>query len=327
MSPDSVSERLRLERLGVLHETCLRLAKRQERENYTQLVACRCDDPALLRIIRWTVWEPGKEPPHYSEDERDRRARLNMAVWSSAGRFAGVPLHDRFQDRLRTLGPKKAQLLPDMQLVIDGEPWFGVVLGDKRSFERGAADAAELTTPRQTDPPDFFPNWQHTYAQRDWLETLVRVVGMKRNRFGLLHKDPPAGLSSTGEIIVDATCLPYDLFTASAKAIELLTEAERTADSKTDTPPASTAAVTVNDDRGQKIIASDRTIPMAYRRAAKLMGKGDSQDAAEWLSKSVKNGKIVCEHVTRQMHVFSRRDFPENVWPRILPPESQPKST
>lgn len=63
----------------------------------------------------------------------------------------------------------------------------------------------------------------------------------------------------------------------------------------------------------------DRTIPMSYRRAAKLMGKGDSQDAAEWLSKSVGDGAIPCEHYSRQTHVFSRQWFPQSVWPQIVP--------
>ena len=67
------------------------------------------------------------------------------------------------------------------------------------------------------------------------------------------------------------------------------------------------------------ISSADRTIPLSYRRAAKLMGKGDCQDAAEWLSASVKDGSIPCDHITRQAHVFSKQFFPEKVWPDILP--------
>jgi len=63
-----------------------------------------------------------------------------------------------------------------------------------------------------------------------------------------------------------------------------------------------------------RISPEDRTIPMSYRKAAKLMGKGTSQDAAEWLSKRVADGVITCEHLSRQSHVFSKRDFPESVW-------------
>lgn len=62
-----------------------------------------------------------------------------------------------------------------------------------------------------------------------------------------------------------------------------------------------------------------RTVPMSYRRAAKLMGKGESKDAAEWLSNSVKDGSIPCEHITRQTHIFSLDSFPASVWKRILP--------
>ncbi|MDA1055200.1 MAG: hypothetical protein O3C40_32660 [Planctomycetota bacterium] len=60
-----------------------------------------------------------------------------------------------------------------------------------------------------------------------------------------------------------------------------------------------------------------RTIPMSYQRAAELMGRGKSKDAAEWLSKSVEDGSIACERITRQAHVFDCRDFDKSVWPRI----------
>ncbi len=59
--------------------------------------------------------------------------------------------------------------------------------------------------------------------------------------------------------------------------------------------------------------------PVIDYRAAKLMGKGNSKDAAEWLSKSVADGSIPAERITRQTHVFDRRDFPMEVWPLILP--------
>jgi hypothetical protein len=73
----------------------------------------------------------------------------------------------------------------------------------------------------------------------------------------------------------------------------------------------------------KKIPAEERTKPMSYRSAALLLGKGKSKDAAEWLSASVKNGAIPCEHISRQMHVFSKLSFPENVWFLILPDSSQ----
>lgn len=76
---------------------------------------------------------------------------------------------------------------------------------------------------------------------------------------------------------------------------------------------------TVPKSSNNTIPPENRTIPMSYRRAAKLMGKGDSQDAGEWLSKSVSDGSIPCEHVTRQTHVFSLESFPAAVWPQITP--------
>lgn len=68
-----------------------------------------------------------------------------------------------------------------------------------------------------------------------------------------------------------------------------------------------------------RISPEKRTRPMSFKRAARLMGKGDSKDAAEWLSQCVQDGTFQCEHVSRQNHVFSIDDFPESVWPTIRP--------
>ena len=63
----------------------------------------------------------------------------------------------------------------------------------------------------------------------------------------------------------------------------------------------------------------DRTRPLSFRDAARYMGKGTGKDAAEWISAVVKDGTIKCESQTRQMHVFSRQNFPKEVWSQILP--------
>lgn len=86
------------------------------------------------------------------------------------------------------------------------------------------------------------------------------------------------------------------------------------------TPPRECPSVRPTD----RIPPEERTKPMSYRRAAKLMGKGDSRDAAEWLSASVKDDSIRCEHISRQTHVFSRCDFPKEAWRLILVAESIP---
>lgn len=76
-------------------------------------------------------------------------------------------------------------------------------------------------------------------------------------------------------------------------------------------------------EQGDTISAADRTKPMTLKQAAKLMGKGtkygSGKDAAEWLSKSIADGSIPCEQITRQQRVFSKQSFPETVWPKILP--------
>lgn len=81
--------------------------------------------------------------------------------------------------------------------------------------------------------------------------------------------------------------------------------------------PSASSPVRASQRRSLKIPPEFRTVPMSYRRAAKLMGKGVSKDAAEWLSKSVHDGSIACDHRSRQMHVFSVSDFPKNVWSLI----------
>lgn len=68
-----------------------------------------------------------------------------------------------------------------------------------------------------------------------------------------------------------------------------------------------------------KIPPSRQTKPMSYREAARHLGKGDSRDAAEWFSKSVADGTFRCEHVTRQIHIFDRNDFPKESWAKITP--------
>jgi hypothetical protein len=86
--------------------------------------------------------------------------------------------------------------------------------------------------------------------------------------------------------------------------------------------PASTGEVLPSqpaDNKTDRIPPEERTIPLTFRRAAKLMGKAGGKDAAEWLSASVKDGSIRCEHITRQTHVFSKLDFPGDAWPLILP--------
>lgn len=59
-----------------------------------------------------------------------------------------------------------------------------------------------------------------------------------------------------------------------------------------------------------KIPPEHRTKPLTYKRAAELLGRGKSKDAAEWLSKSVADGAYRCEHISRQTHVFDKTQFP-----------------
>jgi hypothetical protein len=53
-----------------------------------------------------------------------------------------------------------------------------------------------------------------------------------------------------------------------------------------------------------------RTKPMSLRKAARLMGFTDSKDGAEYLRAAIRDGSIRCESLTRQTHVFDKRQFP-----------------
>jgi hypothetical protein len=88
-------------------------------------------------------------------------------------------------------------------------------------------------------------------------------------------------------------------------------------------PPAPGAAATTGTrpktPTHKKIPPAKRTKPMSFREAARRMGKGSSRDAAEWLSAAVRDGSVACEHISRQLHVFSLDDFPQSVHQQILP--------
>lgn len=71
--------------------------------------------------------------------------------------------------------------------------------------------------------------------------------------------------------------------------------------------------------RPERIPPEERTIPITYRRAARLMGKGNTQDAAEWLAKCVADGTFACEHINRQSHVFRVSDFPKAAHKQLTP--------
>lgn len=69
----------------------------------------------------------------------------------------------------------------------------------------------------------------------------------------------------------------------------------------------------------QVIPPEHRTKPMSYRQAARYLGRPDSQDSAEWLKKCVDDGTVHCDPMSRQSHVFDRRQFPATIWPQIMP--------
>jgi hypothetical protein len=65
-----------------------------------------------------------------------------------------------------------------------------------------------------------------------------------------------------------------------------------------------------------RIPPAKRTRPMTLREAARLMGHGNSRDAAERLRAAINAGAVPCQTLTRQQHVFSLDDFPTANWPQ-----------
>jgi hypothetical protein len=72
--------------------------------------------------------------------------------------------------------------------------------------------------------------------------------------------------------------------------------------------------------RAGRIPPRYRTRPMPLREAARLMGYGSSQDAAERLRAAITAGAVRCEQLTRQQHVFSKKEFPREVWGQLNSP-------
>jgi hypothetical protein len=77
-----------------------------------------------------------------------------------------------------------------------------------------------------------------------------------------------------------------------------------------------------NSPRRRRIPAEDRTRPLGIGEAARLMGyaRGRSaKDAGKMLRAAIDDGAICCEKLGRQQYIFSRRDFPKAVWPKLAP--------
>jgi hypothetical protein len=61
--------------------------------------------------------------------------------------------------------------------------------------------------------------------------------------------------------------------------------------------------------------------------AAQLMGytRGrDVRQAVKCLRAAIEVGAVACETLNRQQHVFSKKDFPQEVWLQLIP--TGPKS-
>jgi hypothetical protein len=73
----------------------------------------------------------------------------------------------------------------------------------------------------------------------------------------------------------------------------------------------------VEENGPRKIPPKYRTKPLTLKQAARFMGYGSGKDAAERLRQAIEAGSVRCERLTRQQHVFDKREFPEDQWPQV----------
>ena len=85
------------------------------------------------------------------------------------------------------------------------------------------------------------------------------------------------------------------------------------------TLPEFTALLTKATRNIRRIHPSHQTRPMSLREAARHMGYGSSKDAAEKLRAAIESDAVGHQKRTRQQHIFDRRDFPSEVWQKIIP--------
>jgi hypothetical protein len=72
----------------------------------------------------------------------------------------------------------------------------------------------------------------------------------------------------------------------------------------------------------KKIPPEHRTRPMTMGEAARLMGYSRTRDtkaAVKTLRAAIDSDSIACERLSRQSYIFSRLDFPKEVWPKLTP--------
>jgi hypothetical protein len=66
-----------------------------------------------------------------------------------------------------------------------------------------------------------------------------------------------------------------------------------------------------------RIPPEDRTRPMTLKEAAQLMGYEGGKQGASRLSQAIDSGAVKAESRTRQQYVFTKQDFPKEVWQRL----------
>jgi len=74
------------------------------------------------------------------------------------------------------------------------------------------------------------------------------------------------------------------------------------------------------DDRTLRIPPNCRTRPMSYREAGRHLRPDITvKSAGKWMQRRVEDEDYVCEEHSPKLHIFDKRDFPEDKWPEISP--------
>lgn len=202
----TLADELRADRLRALHSEFLRRASLARDDNLGLFSLCgRSDDVQVMSLLA----------AEWNSDDYDRSSTANI-IWREIWKAAGLPTRRiNFRDLCRRRG----------FFVEEGRRWlyeYSEDLGDwplSTFLVLGEEASREFALP---DEP----------SAECWLATLYRVL--PTNRETTIRRLALLGLQTS----IAIRWLPWDLFTASAKAIEILTDSRNRPPKQGDPRPA-----------------------------------------------------------------------------------------
>jgi len=192
---------LQTERLRSIHSQFLKASEEYSRFYH---VACRSDNSELCDILKLNVGPLRSLKPE--EDERRKREGRNYHLWRTAAWSTHLPLGNLSGNDQYTMTARFGSRTHRLQ--VHSTIWLGRF--DCRfsnqhadvEFQRLAAEVA----------PDFTSSDHTDYAH--WLEVLYETLPHERKELAC-EDFPPEG-------VLHVAWLPWNLFLASARAVELL---------------------------------------------------------------------------------------------------------